>query len=512
VALLATVALGVVGARIALSVLAGESDEVRAVRTLGGTTADELAALEPLGWPRWADPVEPGTPWATPAQGLLTFRGNPSRTFHGTGPVPDSAPAARWRYPATGDGMCSTSTDLGATRVWCGMGWTGQPAVTVRGGRTWVIFGAYDGAVHFVDGDTGEAIIPPFPTGDLAKGSVSIDPDGHPIVYAGSRDNFLRAIAFDGPAPRELWRFHARDLSPTLWNDDWDSNALVIDDYLFEGGENSWWFIWKLNRGYDPTGRVTVAPELVFSAPGWDDELLADVGDEDVSIETSLAVSGDTVYFANSGGLVQGWDISGLDDGADPTRVFRFWTGDDTDATIVVDDEGFLYVASEVERFTEQSLAVGQIMKLDPRRPDDPVVWSVPDPDRRGVWATPAIHRDLLIVPTDGGRVKGIDRATGAVRWELRLRGPTWQSPVVVDDVLVQGDCRGGMLRGFDVSDTTVAPPQIWSVELGGCIESTPAVWQGRIYVGTRGGFLWSVGDVQLPDGALPVVVAPGGD
>ena len=494
-ALLATVALGVVGARIALSVLAGESDEVRAVRTLGGTTADELAALEPLGWPRWADPVEPGTPWATPAQGLLTFRGNPSRTFHGTGPVPDSAPAARWRYPATGDGMCSTSTDLGATRVWCGMGWTGQPAVTVRGGRTWVIFGAYDGAVHFVDGDTGEAIIPPFPTGDLAKGSVSIDPDGHPIVYAGSRDNFLRAIAFDGPAPRELWRFHARDLSPTLWNDDWDAAPLVIDDVLLTGAESGQILAIRLHRGTDDAGLATVAPEVIWHAPSWDAELLADVGDQVVSVETSVSIWGSTMYLANSAGLVQGWDLSGIILGRAPERVFRWWAGDDVDASVVVDEAGALYVGVEYERANARAGEVGQIVKLDPSRSGDPLVWSVPVADyvNDGVWATPALHRDLVIVPTDSGRLLGIDRDSGDVRWERRLPGPLWSSSVVVDDVLLQGGC-DGVLRAFDVSDTAIAPPEIWAVELGGCIEATPAVWDGRIYVGTRSGFLHALG------------------
>jgi outer membrane protein assembly factor BamB len=135
-------------------------------------------------------------------------------------------------------------------------------------------------------------------------------------------------------------------------------------------------------------------------------------------------------------------------------------------------------------------------------------VWSWHDPDRRGVWATPAIQRDILIVATDGGRVVGLDRDTGEERWEMFLRGPTWQSPVVVDDVLIQGDCRGGVLRGFDVSDTHVVPPQVWSVELGGCVESTPAVWDGRIVVGTRGGFIHAVGQRSSEPRAEPV----GGD
>ena len=73
-------------------------------------------------------------------------------------------------------------------------------------------------------------------------------------------------------------------VKPTLWNNDWDGSGMIIDDYLFEGGENSQFHIVKLNRGYDAAGKVTVDPQLVFNAPGWDDELLAAIGDKDVSI------------------------------------------------------------------------------------------------------------------------------------------------------------------------------------------------------------------------------------
>ena len=214
-----------------------------------------------------------------------------------------------------------------------------------------------------------------------------------------------------------------------------------------------------------------------------------------MSIENSVAISGNTVYFANSGGLVQGWDLSGLEGGEEPTQVFRFWTGDDTDASIVVDAEGFIYVASEDERGNARSSELGQVMKLDPRRPEAPVVWATPQIDTNGgVWATPALHDDVLIVATNGGEVMAIDRATGVQRWTVDLPGPTWQSPVVVDDVLIQGDC-SGVLHAFDVSNTAAAPPQIWELELGGCIESTPAVWRGGIYVGTRGGRFFAITD-----------------
>jgi len=88
----------------------------------------------------------------------------------------------------------------------------------------------------------------------------------------------------------------------------------------------------------------------------------------------------------------------------------------------------------------------------------------------------------------------GVDRGTGAVRWQHQLVGPTWGSPVVVDDVLLQGDC-AGVLHAYDLGTAARVPPELWRVELGGCIESTPAVWRGSVYVGTRAGQVFALGD-----------------
>jgi outer membrane protein assembly factor BamB len=391
--------------------------------------------------------------------------------------------------------MCGDSSEGGEVRTWCGSGWTGQPAVWERDGRTWLAFGAYDKKIHFVDARFGTRILPDFVTGDIIKGSVTVDPDGYPLLYTGSRDNDYRVIAFDRDEPVELYALNARDVGPTIWNDDWDGAGLVLDDHLVIGGENSRFHVVKLNRGYDTEGRVTVEPRVVFHTAGWDEELLAALPDRRVSIENSVAMHGHTAYFANSGGLVQGWDLEPLVRGEAPVRTFRYWVGDDVDASIVVDEDGMLFVAVEWERHLPRAREVGQIVKLDPTR-DDPLVWSIADQgaDKAGVWGTPALHRDIVIVPTHGGRILGIDRASGELRWEKRLPGPTWQSPVVVDDVLIQGDCNG-VLHAYDVSDTRVDPPEVWRVTLGGCIESTPAVWKGWIYVGTRGGYLHAVID-----------------
>ena len=460
------------------------------------TPATTTSTTVPL--PEWlVDPASVRTPWGTAVQGVLTYRGNPTRSFWGSGPVPRTEPQVLWAYPQNGN-MCGESSEYEVTRVWCGTGWTGQPAVFERDGRTWVVFGAYDYKVHFVDAATGAEIIPPFPTGDLAKGNVTIDPDGYPLVYVGSRDNFLRVIAFDGPTPRELWRLDGRT-ADRKHNDDWDGAPLVLGDHLLEGGENSWFYGIRLNRGFAADGSVTVAPEVVFRERGWDEQVISDFGGADAnrqSIESSVMVSGDTAYFNTSGGLVQGWDVSSLRTGeGTPTRTFRFWTGDDGDATIVADEDGFLYVGVEVDRNTPRAKAVGQLLKLDPRSPDDPVVWAI-DVNRgvdSGTWGAPVVLDTVVIWTTKRGGIFAYDRETGVELWTTRVAGNTLSSPVYVDGVLVQAD-GSGVLHAFDLPDPRVVPTPLWTVQLDGNIESTPTVWKGRIYVGDRSGKVYCIG------------------
>jgi outer membrane protein assembly factor BamB len=441
----------------------------------------------------WSDPADVGQPYGAQVHGLLTFRGNPTRTFYGTGPAVRTEPTELWAFPKDMDMCGTTSVNRGEVETWCGNGWTGQPAVIERRGRTWVITGGYDHHIHFVDAATGERIIPDFVTNDLVKGSLTVDPDGYPLVYSGSRDGFFRIISFDGDQPEELWRLDANSVTPKYGDDDWDSAGLIIDDYLFQNSENGNFHIIKLNRHIDKgTGRVNVAPELLHHIPSWDPELQQ--VSSDFSVENSVAIYKNVAYFANSSGLVQGWDLSGLKSGAAPTRVFRFWTGDDVDATLTIDEEGMLYVGVEYEKHNARSQEVGQMLKLDPSKPDDPIVWRAFDlyTGVGGVWGTPALYKDVVIFDTDAGDVLALDRATGEERWRFHL-ARTWSSPVVVDDVLFIGDCTGNMYA-YDVADTRATPTQLWGMNVGGCVESTPAVWKGVLYFADRQGKLHAIG------------------
>ena len=275
--------------------------------TMGATTTTtEVLVRRPDTIPAWTV----GQPWGF-TSGLTMFRGNPTRTYYGTGPLSGS-PTQLWQYP--GSPMCSTSSVAGEAKVWCGTGWTGQPVVYERAdGVTELIFGAYDRAVHFVDAATGTELRPKFVTGDIIKGSVTLDPDGYPLLYFGSRDNKLRIIALDRDEPELLWSLNANAVRG-IWNNDWDANPAIIDDILYEGGENGWFFAFQLNREYLDDGRVGVTPTQLVAMPGYDADLI-DKSGRNVSIESSVVAYEQRVYFANSGGRVVGLDVSNIREG-----------------------------------------------------------------------------------------------------------------------------------------------------------------------------------------------------
>lgn len=361
-----------------------------------------------------------------------------------------------------------------------------------------MIFGAYDRKLHFVDADEGTDTRSAIATGDIIKGTPTIDPDGFPLVYFGSRDNKLRIVALDRPEPVVIWETTA-DLSiEGRWNDDWDANPRIVNDIMFEGSENSLFYIWKLNRSYDEVGLVTIEPQLLFKMETWNDELMEAIGPSypAVSVENSAVVLEGRVYFANSGGRVIGLDITNVENGQAPI-VFDYWVGDDVDASIVADEEGFLYISAEYERYLDRAKNLGQLIKLDPTAAD-PWVWGmyslVEPPAKGGLWSTPALGDGVLYAVTHKGFLVVVDRETGEELWVTEVGAGSWSSPAVVDNNLIVAT-NLGFVKNYDISNPR-EPRLIWSFKVGdGPIEATPAVWEGRIYIGVRDGFMYAIGD-----------------
>ena len=259
------------------------------------TTVEESTTTTLPPYDGWVNPASAQEPWDTSTVGYLTFRGNPTRSWYGEGPVPTNPRCSgstrksgshvreverrgqRARPGAATAGPATRTSSSATARPGCRSG----PTTTRSTGSTRTP--AHD-------------IVKTFKTGDLAKGSMTTDPDGYPLSYKGSRDNNFYVVATDAATARDAVEAERQRHGVTkVWNDDWDGAGLIIDDYLFEGGENSWFYIVKLNRGYDADGKVTVDPQVVFKTPGWDDELLTDhQPTSQFSIENSVAISGNT--------------------------------------------------------------------------------------------------------------------------------------------------------------------------------------------------------------------------
>lgn len=472
----------------------------------GGASAQDVAAALAAALP--VVPRALPDPAAPQVAGILTFRGRPDRSGMAHGRLPDR-PQVIWRAGP----YCGLSTDPGGTRTWCGTGWTGQPAVRPTGpGQAEVIFGAYDHGVHFLDSRTGQPVRPSFRTGDIVKGSVTLDPSGAPLVYTGSRDDHLRILRLDPDGATELWRLSG-NAPDGIWNNDWDASPLVLGDWMFQGGENGWFHVIRLNRGTGPDGVVTVAPQMVNRIAGFTPELFAAVGDRAASIESSTMASGGRVWFANSAGLVQGYDIAALIAGEPRERALwmEYRAGDDVDATLVGGPEGEVYVAVEDERPPNpDKVRTGHLARLDPSRPDAPLVWSVRFDGRYqgdgGVWATPALHAGHLYVPTHAGGLYTIAAESGQVTDVRPMPPHGWSSPVVVGGMLLVGTCDGDLVA-YSLHDPA-RPQERWRFrpEGAGCWESTPAVWDGVIYLGNRNGHVYAIGDAargMLVDAAL---------
>ncbi len=154
-------------------------------------------------------------------------------------------------------------------------------------------------------------------------------------------------------------------------------------------------------------------------------------------------------------------------------------------------------MSSEEERFTARSAEVGQFMKLDPYTTNNPLLWSVKVPKENGVtggiWATPALSNDYLYVSTSPGALLTVDKKTGLIANRQYIGSHAWSSPVIIDNTLIVGICSPGGIRGYSLENPSM-PTLKWNIPLlsEGCVESTPAVWDGQIFFGSRDGFFYS--------------------
>jgi outer membrane protein assembly factor BamB len=122
----------------------------------------------------------------------------------------------------------------------------------------------------------------------------------------------------------------------------------------------------------------------------------------------------------------------------------------------------------------------GQVRRLDLKT--DKIVWTNEDA-RDGIFAPPALTKDLVLAASRDGRLYALDTATGKRKWQFRTGNAIEGGAIVDEKHAVFGSTDG---RLYIVALAT--GKQVWSYDLGSAISTSPAFSNGWLVVCTDDG------------------------
>ena len=441
--------------------------------------------------------------------GITTFRGNPYRNSaaYGVADIKQEKLEVLW------------SMSIGALDRWTGVGWNGQPAIVQwskeqlsqmnispdkakNEGLTEVIYGTLDGNVYFIDIMDGKQSRNPIKLPASIKGSVTVDPRGIPLLYVGQGINTVNGKrveigyrVYSLIDQQKLLFINGVDSFAYRGWGAFDSTALIDKetDTMLVCGENGIFYRVKLNTDYDKDkNKISIYPII-------DKYKYKIQGNSYQGIENSVAVYKNLAYFADNGGWIQCIDINEL------KPLWILDVTDDTDSTIVIDEEGdevYLYTSNEVDK--QGVKGKSYIRKIDAL--SGKIVWEnyyichsklEPNPNNGGALATPIVGKhdmdDLIIynLARYGGFNKGLvialNKRDGKEVWRIELNNYSWSSPVDIyteegKGYIILCDSGGSM---YLIEGTT--GKILDKISLGSNVEGSPAVFNDIAVVGTRG-------------------------
>ena len=425
--------------------------------------------------------------------GNLTFRGSQARSYPLEGRL-DSIPAIIekvWEFKTDAD---YSKSDLG---TWGGgSGWTGQPLIHERTDSTMeIVAGSLAHRIYFIDFESGQASRRAVDVANVLKGTPSLDPEFGKLLYVGHGVRMKRPMGMDvldidkgeiiqhfGPDSKAFRHWEGNDSSP-----------VVAGGFLFRPSENG--TLYKYSRSSEGLKPHSLLRYRVRgTAPG---------------VESSMAVCRNYGYFGDNHGYIICVNLDNL------TPVWAYFNHDDTDATIVVEEDGgghpYIYTATELDK--QGSSGFSYFVKLDGL--DGKLIWETRIPcinfpleggkiKEGGMFSTPLSGRGdcaglifTTIIETHRPKYSGefiaVDKNTGTIRYSVHLGTYAWSSPVpfyTADGRLfiLQCDCAGRMLLIEGKTGKV-----LHKLEIGSNFESSPVVYGNSAVVGTRGRHFFKV-------------------
>lgn len=450
---------------------------------------------------------------------IQTFLGNWERNYYGKD-APDTLGLV-WKH-FLGKGETVISRKAGS-RLWAGAGWTGQPLLVKEKEELFLIQGAYDHHLKKINAKTGE-LVWQYEFDDVIKGTGTIwvnkhtdEPDNSLVILQGSRlgtDHFLdakhipsyRAISyFTG---KELWRMDQKWTHS--YSRDVDGSALILNDTAYIGLENSYFTVFDPDYKSARVLNGMLQPKIIQERKLY---TMNDVYNHrnNVVTESSPSVLGNRIYVASGAGHIWGYNLE--------TREldWDFYVGSDIDGSAIVTKDNRILASIEKQYIKGK----GGAFKFNPtKKPKESVEWFFPvenndfagweggiigsigindnyvDSSQTRLAAFVGIDEYLYVVDhmsIDSLKtVLGPDSSSVYNTPKLIYKhkvGPSISTPIFVDNKLIVAGYWGIHLFEYDKNN------KFNLIEKrGGTFESTPIVWNKKIYIASRDGYLYCFG------------------
>ena len=457
-------------------------------------------------------------------QGIVTFRGDNYRSgaTYGTAQVINETIQPIWK-----DSTGSLPTSSGSSE-WTGSGWTGQPLIvkwdaetrsimnmysSVPKDVTEAIYATLDGHIYFINIDDGSYTRDPIDIGMAFKGAGSLDPRGYPLMYVGSGDNtsigkrprmYIISL-IDGTV---LWEYgHNDEYANRHDNDSWcafDSSPLVDaeTDTLIWPGENGVLYTIKLNTKYDKTsGKISVNPAEPVRTRYTTMRSSNDA--YWLGYECSASIIDRYLYLSENGGMFYCVNLDTME------LVWCQDTEDDSNSSPVIEYDsetktGYIYTAPSLHWRADNYLK-GDISIFKLNALTGEIVWrstyqcNTVRGVSGGVQASPLLGKKgtslegLIIYPiartpgVESGTLVALNTKTGKEAWRVSMEHYTWSSPAAVYTAdgrgyVVQCDSIGNVFFIEGISGKILSTTSVETL-----VEASPAVYEDKIVVGTRG-------------------------
>ncbi len=453
---------------------------------------------------------------------ISTFLGNEKRNYYGN-EAPNKLNQI-WKI-WLGEGI---SPAYGTDKVWKGAGWTGQPLLVRENGTLYLIQGAFDYHLKKIKAETGE-LVWQYKFEDIIKATGTIwedkkatNPDNRYIILQGSRLGFwnshedryipsYRGISY--LTGKELWRLNVKKTDS--YSRDVDGSALVIDSTAYLALENGIFTVFDPSPLHLERLDDVMQPKIIQEIKYYDDRDIKLHGDDLVSESSPTYLNGRIFTLAGTG-RIYGYNVE------KKANDWDYYIGTDLNGSAPATDDGCLLIPVEKQYMPGS----GGVMKIDPSKSGNKsVVWFYPTPDKKwfhwdgGIIGSISCN-DAYVSDTEqhfavfldvsgeltvldhqklekGKTVLGPDSITRfntpIVIAKVNIPG-TISTPLIVKDKIIAATDSGLFLYKLVKTGKSYKLDLLDKVD-GLPIDATPIVWDKRLYIAVRDGYMYCFGD-----------------